>query len=319
MVRATAPRLLGIGSTLHLACICLFLLAPAARALSAPVNLISHGSFELYLKDNGYVPKGWCRAYLAPGAQLACNDSVSVDNAPWHVMGVVDLLYLPATIACPDGSSCIDLGAYETDPPGGMNATLRLTPGASYQISFQLGGEVPSCQPICKAGYSTLRNVTVSLHDALAPPTQAPFYTALHTLDLRNGTCRYVLQTADFTVPPAAAGPVTVAIRSVDVMNNCGALIDAVSVVWLPCLTDAPPVRPSLHPHRAFLNDLFFSVCAICVCRRALQISRLSPDQVTDPNYAVTCADGWIVTPPPSPAPLTATAPIVIDVRRGST
>lgn len=205
--------------------ILLLLYAPTQAASFTTLNLIANGSFEGYSKQDTYVPQGWCSTYLS-GVQITCTDSVSVDNTPWHIYNTVDLLFQESTIACPDGLSCVDLNS---DLPGGVSTAISVTPGEAYTLRFQLGGQTTACDSSCAAGFSVLRNVTVSVWDLAI---DAPVFTSAATVDLTQG-CQFVEQTFNISVPATLSGAAELRIYSADVANNCGPLLDDVRLTWL--------------------------------------------------------------------------------------
>lgn len=88
--------------------------------------------------------------------------------------------------------------------------------------------------------------------------------------------CRWGNYTVDITVP---TNDVFLNITSLVPPNWCGLWIDNVRLFWIKCVDGSQP-----------------------------------PSAGSD--YLVTCGDGWILTPPANPAPITVTTPIYIDVRR---
>jgi len=108
--------------------VCLsLLLAPIA----SHANLLVNGSFE----SGGFVNQGSDTMSLAPGSTVITGWTVLTDTTAW--IGAKN----PFGLSASDGSFFLDLTNYQAGAPfAGMSQTIATTPGASYVLSFDLGG-----------------------------------------------------------------------------------------------------------------------------------------------------------------------------------
>jgi len=114
-------------SSLRALALCASLLA----ATAAHANLLSNGSFEL----GGFVNQGNDTMSLAAGSSVITGWTVVTDTTAW--IGPTN----PFGLAASDGSFFLDLTNYQTGAPfAGMSQVIATTPGATYSLSFDLGG-----------------------------------------------------------------------------------------------------------------------------------------------------------------------------------
>jgi hypothetical protein len=102
------------------------------------------------------------------------------------------------------------------------------------------------------------------------------FSSSVGIINLSNGTCRWETFTTNVTM---AAQQVRLNVTSLIQGEYCGPMIDNMRLEWLPCVDGSQPPVAGL-------------------------------------GFEITCADGWLITAPADAAPLTVTAPIIIDVRK---
>jgi len=114
-------------SSLRALALCASLLA----ATAAHANLLSNGSFEL----GGFVNQGNDTMSLAAGSTVITGWTVVTDTTAW--IGPTN----PFGLTASDGSFFLDLTNYQTGAPfAGMSQVIATTPGATYSLSFDLGG-----------------------------------------------------------------------------------------------------------------------------------------------------------------------------------
>lgn len=102
---------------------------PAVAAAQA--NLLTNGSFEL----GGFVNQGNDTMSLAAGSTTIMGWTVLTDTTAW--IGPSNPFGLHAN----DGSYFLDLTNYQTGAPfAGISQQVATTPGATYTLSFDLGG-----------------------------------------------------------------------------------------------------------------------------------------------------------------------------------
>lgn len=106
----------------------------AAAALtvgSSQANLITNGSFEL----GGFVNQGNDTMSLQAGSNVITGWTVVTDTTAW--IGPAN----PFGLSASDGSYFLDLTNYQANAPfAGLSQTIATTPGATYSLSFDLGG-----------------------------------------------------------------------------------------------------------------------------------------------------------------------------------
>jgi hypothetical protein len=113
-------------SSLRALALCTLLAATAAHA-----NLLSNGSFEL----GSFVNQGNDTMSLAAGSSVITGWTVVTDTTAW--IGPTN----PFGLTASDGSFFLDLTNYQTGAPfAGMSQVIATTPGATYSLSFDLGG-----------------------------------------------------------------------------------------------------------------------------------------------------------------------------------
>ena len=102
-----------------------------SAAAGAQVNLLSNGSFEL----GGFVNQGSDTMSLAAGSTAITGWTVVTDTTAW--IGATN----PFGLSASDGSFFLDLTNYQTGAPfAGVSQTIATTAGATYTLSFDLGG-----------------------------------------------------------------------------------------------------------------------------------------------------------------------------------
>ena len=103
-----------------------FLVASAAHA-----NLLTNGSFEL----GAFVNQGNDTMSLAAGSTVITGWTVVTDTTAW--IGATN----PFGLSASDGSFFLDLTNYQAGAPfAGMAQTIATVVGATYSLSFDLGG-----------------------------------------------------------------------------------------------------------------------------------------------------------------------------------
>ena len=112
------------------AALCAVLVSGALVALPAQANLLTNGSFEL----GAFVNQGNDTMSLAPGSTVITGWTVVTDTTAW--IGPTN----PFGLSASDGSFFLDLTNYQAGPPfAGMSQVIATTPGATYELSFDLG------------------------------------------------------------------------------------------------------------------------------------------------------------------------------------
>lgn len=100
-------------------------------ATTAHANLLTNGSFE----SGGFVNQGNDTMSLAPGSTVITGWTVITDTTAW--IGPSN----PFGLTASDGSFFLDLTNYETGAPfAGLTQVISTIPGATYALSFDLGG-----------------------------------------------------------------------------------------------------------------------------------------------------------------------------------
>ena len=100
--------------------------APAVRA-----NLLANGSFE----SGSFVNQGNDTMSLAAGSAVISGWTVITDTTAW--IGPTN----PFGLSASDGSYFLDLTNYQTGAPfAGLTQVITTPPGATYSLSFDLGG-----------------------------------------------------------------------------------------------------------------------------------------------------------------------------------
>jgi hypothetical protein len=114
-------------SKTHVLALCTALFA----ATAAHANLLSNGSFE----SGAFVNQGNDTMSLAAGSAVVSGWTVATDTTAW--IGPTN----PFGLSANDGSFFLDLTNYQPGAPfAGMTQTIATTPGATYALSFDLGG-----------------------------------------------------------------------------------------------------------------------------------------------------------------------------------
>jgi len=114
-------------SRFHALVACASLLA----ATASHANLLSNGSFE----SGGFVNQGNDTMSLNPGSTTITGWTVVTDTTAW--IGARN----PFSLAASDGQFFLDLTNYQPGAPfAGVTQTIATTPGATYSLSFDLGG-----------------------------------------------------------------------------------------------------------------------------------------------------------------------------------
>jgi len=102
----------------------------ALVALPAQANLLTNGSFEL----GAFVNQGNDTMSLAAGSTVIIGWTVVTDTTAW--IGPTN----PFGLSASDGSFFLDLTNYQAGSPfAGMSQVIATTPGATYELSFDLG------------------------------------------------------------------------------------------------------------------------------------------------------------------------------------
>jgi len=112
------------------AALCAVLVSGALVALPAQANLLTNGSFEL----GAFVNQGNDTMSLAAGSTVIIGWTVVTDTTAW--IGPTN----PFGLSASDGSFFLDLTNYQAGSPfAGMSQVIATTPGATYELSFDLG------------------------------------------------------------------------------------------------------------------------------------------------------------------------------------
>jgi hypothetical protein len=112
---------------IHALVLCTSLLA----ATTAHANLLSNGSFE----SGSFINQGNDTMSLAAGSTAISGWTVVTDATAW--IGPTN----PFGLSASDGSFFLDLTNYQTGSPfAGMSQVIATMPGATYALSFDLGG-----------------------------------------------------------------------------------------------------------------------------------------------------------------------------------
>lgn len=116
-------------------------LSVSAALLAAPVahaNLLSNGSFE----SGAFVNQGNDTMSLPSGSPVITGWTVVTDTTAW--IGPMN----PFGLAASDGSYFLDLADYQTGEPfAGVQQAIATVPGATYALSFDLGGSTRFGRP----------------------------------------------------------------------------------------------------------------------------------------------------------------------------
>lgn len=100
-------------------------------ASAAHANLLTNGSFEA----GAFVNQGNDTMSLAPGSTVITGWTVVTDMTAW--IGPTN----PFSLSASDGSYFLDLTNYQFGAPfAGMSQVIATTPGATYSLTFDLGG-----------------------------------------------------------------------------------------------------------------------------------------------------------------------------------
>lgn len=100
-------------------------------AAAAQANLLTNGSFE----TGNFVNQGFDTMSLPANSTAIAGWTVVTDTTAW--IGPTN----PFGLSASDGSYFLDLTNYETGAPfAGMSQSIVTTPGATYLLSFDLGG-----------------------------------------------------------------------------------------------------------------------------------------------------------------------------------
>jgi hypothetical protein len=106
-------------------------LASLLAATAADANLLTNGSFEL----GSFVDQGKDTMSLNPGSTTITAWTVVTDTTAW--IGPKN----PFNLTASDGQFFLDLTNYQLGAPfAGVTQTVATTPGATYALSFDLGG-----------------------------------------------------------------------------------------------------------------------------------------------------------------------------------
>ena len=98
---------------------------------AADANLLTNGSFE----SGAFVNQGNDTMSLASGSTVITGWTVATDTTAW--IGPTN----PFGLSASDGSYFLDLTNYQAGAPfAGMSQIIATTPGATYALSFDLGG-----------------------------------------------------------------------------------------------------------------------------------------------------------------------------------
>jgi len=100
-------------------------------ATTSHANLLTNGSFE----SGGFVNQGNDTMSLDPGSTTITGWTVITDTTAW--IGPTN----PFSLAANDGDFFLDLTNYQLGAPfAGVSQTIATTPGATYSLTFDLGG-----------------------------------------------------------------------------------------------------------------------------------------------------------------------------------
>jgi hypothetical protein len=100
-------------------------------ATASHANLLANGSFE----SGGFVNQGNDTMSLPAGSTAITGWTVVTDTTAW--IGPTN----PFSLTASDGQFFLDLTNYQLGAPfAGVTQTIATTPGATYSLSFDLGG-----------------------------------------------------------------------------------------------------------------------------------------------------------------------------------
>jgi hypothetical protein len=107
------------------------LCAPLWGLPTAHANLLANGSFE----SGGFVDQGADTMSLLAGSTVITGWTVVTDTTAW--IGPAN----PFSLLASEGSRFLDLTNYQAGAPfAGVSQTISTVPGATYSLSFDLGG-----------------------------------------------------------------------------------------------------------------------------------------------------------------------------------
>ena len=107
-----------------------FLLSGVLAAGAAQANLLTNPSFE----QGGFIDQSNDTMSLAAGSTVITGWTVVTDTTAW--IGATN----PFSLSASDGNFFLDLTNYQLGAPfAGMSQVIATTPGATYELSFDLG------------------------------------------------------------------------------------------------------------------------------------------------------------------------------------
>lgn len=129
----------------------LLLSASLLGASAVHANLLTNGSFE----SGAFVNEGNDTMSLAPGSMTITGWTVITDTTAW--IGPTN----PFGLSASNGSFFLDLTNYQAGAPfAGVTQVISTTPGATYALSFDLGGSTFWGRPDAITASAAGRSVT---------------------------------------------------------------------------------------------------------------------------------------------------------------
>jgi hypothetical protein len=177
---------------------------PAAQAQ----NLLVNGSFE----EGAFVNQGNQTMSLAPGATVISGWTVLTDATAWINAGN------PFGLAASDGSRFLDLTNYSAGAPfAGLSQTFATLAGATYTLSFDLGGSNAWGRPDALIASAAGTSATFATGPASATTPNNDWYQESMTFVATGATTTLTLQGStgfnyiglDNVVVELSAGPGT--------------------------------------------------------------------------------------------------------------
>jgi hypothetical protein len=155
--------------------------APFAQAQ----NLLVNGSFE----DGAFVNQGNQTMSLAPGSTLISGWTVLTDATAWINAGN------PFGLSASDGSRFLDLTNYSAGAPyAGMSQSFATLAGATYSLSFDLGGSSAWGRPDALIASAAGTSATFVTGPASATTPNNDWYQESMTFTASGATTTLTLQ-----------------------------------------------------------------------------------------------------------------------------
>lgn len=152
---------------------------------TAHANLLVNGSFE----DGVFVNQGNQTMSLAPGSSVIAGWTVLTDATAWINAGN------PFGLAASDGSRFLDLTNYSAGAPfAGLSQSFATTAGATYTLSFDLGGSNAWGRPDALIARAAGTSTTFTTGPASATTPNNDWYHESMTFTATGETTTLTLQ-----------------------------------------------------------------------------------------------------------------------------